>query len=118
MGESAQLGSGLVWADGETGRGSQSQPGSPLSLLSLKMDSLHGAPPFTGIVNFAPKVPRDPPPASSRGQRDRSEAGSVQTLAVLAQSENVGPCPKGSDSLKPGPSEHTHRGAALVHYRG
>lgn len=56
------------------------------------------------------------PPPSSKGQQDRSEA--VSDLAMLAQGENVGPCPKGSDSLKPGPSEHTHRGAALVHYRG
>lgn len=67
VGESAQLGSGLVWADGETGRGSQSQPGSPLSLLSLKMDNLHNAPHLTGIVNFAPKVPSEPPTRLQQG---------------------------------------------------
>lgn len=50
-------------------------------------------------------------PLPSEGQWDRSEAGSATELAIPVQNENVGPCSKGPENLKPGPSEHRQEGS-------
>ena len=47
-----------------------------------------------------------------QGQQDRSEAWSAMELATQAKNENVGPCSKGPECLKSGPSEHKDRKAA------
>lgn len=50
---------------------------------------------------------------SAPWQQDRSEAWSAMELAMQAENENMGPCSKGPESLKSGPSEHKDRKAAL-----
>ena len=48
-----------------------------------------------------------------RGQQDSSDVRSAMELARQAENENMGPCAKGPESLKSGPSEHKDRKAAL-----
>lgn len=75
---------------------------SPLPSFAavLKEDSLCEAPLLT-VCTVSPLATR------------QSEAWSAMELAMQAENENMGPCSKGPESLKSGPSEHKDRKAAL-----